>query len=283
VTVLRDGARVGTLTVADTTSEELVSLMVGRSLQEMYPRHRVEPGDVLLEVKDLWSDKGLKDISFTLRAGEILGVYGLLGSGRSLLAHVLFGAEAKLSGEIRVDGTAVRFRSPSTARSRGLGYVPMERHTEGLIGPMNVFKNITLAHLKQYGWSLFVDERAEKRRGQYWVDRIGIRTSTVDQNIQTLSGGNQQKVVLARWLETEAKILIMHEPTRGIDVGAKVEIYTLMDELCKQGVGILMFSSEMPELLSIADRILVMSAGRITGEFSHKEASQELLLEHAVL
>ncbi len=282
VTVLRDGLRVGTLKVAETTPEELVRMMVGRSLNEMYPRHRLEPGEPLLEVRGLSSEQGLSGITFTLHAGEILGVYGLLGSGRSLLAHVLFGAAPKSAGEIWIKGKMANVRSPSAARAHGLGYVPMERRTEGLIGPLSVCKNITLAHLKAYGWSLFADESAEKQRGQYWVDRIGIRTPSVDQNIQALSGGNQQKVILARWLETKANVLIMHEPTRGIDVGAKVEIYTLMDELCREGVGILMFSSEMPELLSIADRILVMSKGRVTGEFSYREATQELLLERAI-
>lgn len=283
VTVLRDGVRVGTLDVKDTTSEELVRMMVGRSLDEMYPRHRIEPGDELLEVRGLCAEKGLHDISFTLREGEILGVYGLLGSGRSLLAHVLFGDEPKSAGEVVIRGKMVdALRSPAKACALGMGYVPMERRTEGLIAALNVRKNVTLANLDAYRRGLFLDERDEKDHTRHWVERLGIRTTSIDQDIQSLSGGNQQKVVLARWLETEANILIMHEPTRGIDVGAKVEIYSLMDELCQQGVGILMFSSEMPELLAISDRILVMSGGRITAEFPHDGVTQELLMERAV-
>ncbi len=282
VTVLRDGVRVATVDVSGSTPEELVRMMVGRSLDEMYPRERIQPGEALLEVRDLSSEKGLHDVSFTLRAGEILGVYGLLGSGRSLLAHALFGDDPKSSGEVIIKGKVAKVHSPSQARGLGMGYVPMERKTEGLVEALTVRKNLTLANLKAYGRSLFLDERDEKDRARHWVDRMGIRTPSIDQSITSLSGGNQQKVIVSRWLETQANIMIMHEPTRGIDVGAKVEIYSIMDELCKQGVGILMFSSEMPELLAIADRILVMSEGRITGEFSHSEATQELLMERAV-
>jgi ABC-type sugar transport system ATPase subunit len=282
VTVLRDGMRVGTVPVKGTTSDELVRMMVGRSLDEMYPRHRVPPGETLLEVTDLSAEGGLHDINFTLRAGEVLGVYGLLGAGRSLLAHVLFGDRPKSSGEISLKGKVAAVRSPSAARTLGMGYVPMERRTEGLVGPLNVRSNITLANLSAFRRLIFYDDGSEQQRARHWIDRLGIRTPSAEQNIQALSGGNQQKVILARWLETKAEILIMHEPTRGIDVGAKVEIYRLMDELCKQGVGILMFSSEMPELLAIADRILVMSRGRITAEFTHSEATQELLMEHAI-
>jgi ABC-type sugar transport system ATPase subunit len=280
--VLRDGIRVGTLNVSDTQPEELVRMMVGRSLDEMYPRDRIQPGETLLEARNLNSEKGLNDVSLTLRAGEILGVYGLLGSGRSLLAHVLFGDEPKSSGEVFIKGEVVNIRAPSQARSLGMGYVPMERKTEGLVEALTVRKNLTLANLRAYGRSLFLNERDERDRARHWVDRMEIRTPSIDQSITSLSGGNQQKVVVSRWLETQANIMIMHEPTRGIDVGAKVEIYTVMDELCKQGVGILMFSSEMPQLLAIADRILVMSEGHITGEFSHAEATQELLMERAV-
>ncbi len=282
VTVLRDGVRVATVDVSGSTPEELVRMMVGRSLDEMYPRERIQPGEALLEVRDLSSEKGLHDVSFTLRAGEILGVYGLLGTGRSLLAHALFGDDPKSSGEVIIKGKVAKVHSPSQARGLGMGYVPMERKTEGLVEALTVRKNLTLANLKAYGRSLFLDEGDEKGRARHWVDRMGIRTPSIDQSITSLSGGNQQKVIVSRWLETQANIMIMHEPTRGIDVGAKVEIYSIMDELCKQGVGILMFSSEMPELLAIADRILVMSEGRITGEFSHSEATQELLMERAV-
>jgi ribose transport system ATP-binding protein len=282
VTVLRDGVLVGTQNVVDANPDQLVEMMVGRTLDEMYPRSWTEPGEVVLEAEKLCTSTGLDDISLQLRQGEILGVYGLLGSGRSRLAGALFGTESVTSGEIKVRGKPVELRSSYEARKLGLGYIPIDRKAEALIMPLSLRKNITIANLDSYSRGPFLDETKEKTNANKWSTLLQIRTPSIETNIASLSGGNQQKAVVGRWLDAAANILIMNEPTRGIDVGAKVEIYSLMNDLCQQGTGILMFSSEMPELLAISDRIMVMSAGRITGEFTHEEASQEKLVKCAV-
>jgi ABC-type sugar transport system ATPase subunit len=281
VTVLRDGVKVGTLEVNSATEPHLVQMMVGRSLDEMYPRSRGEFGDVVLKVQNLRTKSGLDDISLELHRGEILGIYGLMGSGRSRLAMALFGAEQLVSGMMWLQGKEEILRSPSQARKLGLGYLPVERKTEALIMPLSLRKNLTIASLDRYARGPFLSEKREKASADEWKNKLGIRAPSIDTNIGNLSGGNQQKTVVGRWLDAQAAILIMNEPTRGIDVGSKVEIYSLMDDLCHQGVGIVMFSSEMPELLGIADRILVMSSGRITAEFARGHASQEDLMRAA--
>jgi ABC-type sugar transport system ATPase subunit len=282
VTVLRDGVKVATVPVREATQDQLVHLMVGRSLEEMYPRVRSEPGAVVLEARGLATAQGLAGINLQVRRGEILGVYGLMGSGRARLAAALFGDVPLTQGAILVRGREVTLRSPSEARRLGIGYVPVDRKSEGLILPLSLRKNITLASLDKYARGPFLDENRERTGAGHWSQLLNIRAPSLEANIGSLSGGNQQKAIVGRWLDAEAAILIVNEPTRGIDVGAKVEIYSLLDELCHQGVGILMFSSEMPELLSIADRLLVMSQGRITGEFAHAEATQEDLMRCAV-
>lgn len=282
VTVLRDGILVGTQRVTDANPDQLVEMMVGRPLEEMYPRSWTEPGEVVLQADKISTSTGLDNISFQLRQGEILGVYGLLGSGRSRLAGALFGAESLSSGELRIRGDLVELRSSYEARKLGLGYIPVDRKAEALIMPLSLRKNITIANLDTYSRGPFLNETQERANADHWRSLLQIRTPSIETNIASLSGGNQQKTVVGRWLDAKANILIMNEPTRGIDVGAKVEIYSLMNDLCHQGTGILMFSSEMPELLAISDRILVMSAGRITGEFTHEEASQENLMKYAV-
>ncbi len=282
VTVLRDGVRVGTMNVAEATTDQLVQMMVGRSLDEMYPRKWGKPGGVVLQTKNLSTRDGLNDISLSLRKGEILGIYGLMGSGRTKLANVLFGASPLTSGSIYVRDKKVVLHSPHEARRLGLGLLPVDRKAEGIITMLPVRINITLASVDKYLRGPFIDEEKEKTSAEHWSHLLNIRTPSTEALIGSLSGGNQQKVVVGRWLDADASILIMNEPTRGIDVGAKVEIYSLMDELCNQGVGILMFSSEMPELLAIADRVMVMSKGRMTGEFSHGEGTQEKLMERAV-
>ena len=283
VTVLRDGNWIGTIDVKQTTRDELVQMMVGRSLTEMYPRQRVEPGDLVLEAKNISIVGKLKNISFELHRGEVVGVYGLLGSGRSLLAKTLFGVIPPTSGQILVNGEPVEIKSPHQAKMAGIGYVPSERKTESLIGMLSMRKNVTIASLGNYVRQIvFLDESAEEQSVLKWIDRLNIRTPSSETLISSLSGGNQQKVVLSRWLDSNVKILILNEPTRGVDVGAKVEIYRLIDQLCKEGHAILMFSSEMPELLAISDRLLVMSAGEITGKFTYDEVTQEQLVACAI-
>ncbi len=282
VTVLRDGKKVNTVNVADTVPAELVQMMVGRTLDEMYPRNRIEAGEVLLETRNL-TGNGLKNINLKLRAGEVLGIYGLLGSGRTRLANALFGAFPVSSGEIFVHGEKVKITSPHLAKKFGLGYVPSERKAEALIMPLSLRKNLTIGSLSKYTRNLFfIDETSEKASCAGWIKTLEIRSPSQEVNIGSLSGGNQQKVIFSRWLDTQAKIMVLNKPTRGVDVGAKIEIYKLIDDLCQKGHAILMFSSEMPELLAISDRIMVMSAGRITGEFSFTEAKQEKLMECAL-
>lgn len=282
VTVLRDGKKVSTVAVSETEPAKLIQMMVGRSLTEMYQRTHTSSGQVVFETRSLYSH-GLTDINLRIAAGEVVGIYGVLGSGRTRLANTLFGITPLTAGEIYIDGNKVSINSPFQAKRLGIGYVPAERKTEALIMPLSLRKNLTISSLSKYMRNfLLVDEPAEKESCQSWIKALEIRSPNPDVNVGSLSGGNQQKVVFSRWLDTHAKILILNEPTRGVDVGAKTEIYRLIDTLCKDGHAILMFSSEMPELIGVADRIMVMSAGRITGEFMHWEATQEKLMECAL-
>ncbi len=282
VTVLRDGKKVGSLNTKETDENKLVEMMVGRDIKDMYPKRTVEMGDVSMEVKDLTAD-GFNNISFKVKKGEILGIFGLLGSGRSSLVKALFGANKIKSGEIRVNGKKLNIKSPRIARDEKIGLVPLDRKTEGLALMMGVKENITLANIQDLGKSFLISREYERRKAERWVKEIGIRTPSVDQEVNSLSGGNQQKVVLAKWLESGSRIIILNEPTRGIDVGAKIEIYKLMQDLCESGSSIIMISSELPEIMSIADRIIVMSKGRFTEEYLRKEASEEKLLHAACI
>lgn len=282
VTVLRDGKKVGTLLTRDSDSNRLVEMMVGRDIKDMYPKRDVPIEGVVMEVKNLTAD-GFEDISFSLRKGEILGVFGLLGSGRTSLVKSLFGANKIKSGEIIVNGKRLNIKNPKIARDEKVGLVPLDRKTEGLALMMGIKENITLANISELGRSFLISRTQERKKAEKWVDEIGIRTPTVDQEVNSLSGGNQQKVVLAKWLESGSQIIILNEPTRGIDVGAKIEIYKLMQDLCERGSSIIMISSELPEIMSIADRILVMSKGRLTSEYLRKEASEEKLLQSACI
>ena len=282
VTVLRDGKKVGTQKTEETDSSKLVALMVGRDIKDMYPKKKVEIGGIVMNVKNL-SAKGIDNISFELKKGEILGIFGLLGSGRTSLVKALFGANKIKSGQIFINGKRVSIKDPSAARDKRVGLVPLDRKAEGLALIMGVKENITLANIKDLGKSFLINRKKEKQRAEKWVDEVGIRTPSVDQEVNSLSGGNQQKTVLAKWLESGSQIIILNEPTRGIDVGAKVEIYRLIEDLCKKGSSIIMISSELPEILSIADRIITMNKGRFTGQYLRKEASEEKLLQKACL
>lgn len=280
VTVLRDGKVVGTRAVAETSRDELVRMMVGRQLADMYPKQGVAIGDVLLEVRGLLPPGSTEPVSFTLRHGEILGIFGLLGSGRTRLVNALFGVIPS-EGEIILRGRSLRIRSPRDARTAGIGLLPLERKSEGLVLPMNVANNIMLANMLAYAGLGFMRDRPMTRSVDGWIADLRIACTGRNQVVRTLSGGNQQKVVLARWLEAQSQVLILNSPTRGIDVGAKVEIYNLMERLCAEGKGIIFVSSELPELLGIADRILVMCDGRFTGSFAREEACQDNLMRAA--
>jgi len=275
VTVLRDGAHVATRPVADTDAAGLVQLMVGRRIDSLFPKVTVPIGEPVLEVKGLERRPLTRSVSLTVRAGEIVGLAGLVGSGRSELAQTIFGVTPADSGEIRIGGRQADIRSPAQARSLGVAYVPEDRGTQGLVRPMTVRENFSLAALGKVAFGGFIDRGAERKLADDGVKRFAVKTSSLEQVAGKLSGGNQQKIVLGKWLANGPKLLILDEPTRGIDVGAKAEIHRLMGELAAQGLAILMISSELPEVLGMSDRVLVMREGRIVAEFSREEASQE--------
>lgn len=280
VTVLRDGQFVDRVP-ASTDRSEFVRLMVGRNIEDQFPRRKPETGEVLMEVKNLSREGVLEDISFELRAGEVVGVAGIVGAGRTELAEAIFGAEPADSGEIVVGGEVLRPGDPREAKRQGIGFITEDRQGEGIVAPLSVAENLGLAALRTNTRAGIVNRRKQRRQAEEMIGDLNIRTPGAGQEIRYLSGGNQQKVVIGKWLLADSKILIMDEPTRGIDVGAKVEIYELMNELTANGSGILMISSELPEVLGMSDRVLVMAGGRITGELSAREATQENVMELA--
>ena len=282
VTVLRDGALVGTRRVAETSSAELVQMMVGRQIDSLFPKVAAHVGAPVLEVRDLVRRPMTRRISLTVRAGEILGIAGLVGSGRSELAQTIFGTTPAESGQILVAGKPAQIRSPAQARALGIAYVPEDRATQGLVRPMSVRENFSLASLGKVARFGFIDSAAETRLAANGVTRFRVRASSLEQVVGRLSGGNQQKIVLGKWLANRPKLLILDEPTRGIDVGAKAEIHRLMGDLTRQGLAIIMISSELPEVLGMSDRIAVMRGGTIVGEFSRADATQENVLHLAL-
>jgi len=280
VTVLRDGRSIGTLPVEEARRESLISMMVGRKLTEQYPKKRVVLGEVGLQVDSLSIDGKLESISLELREGEILGIFGLMGAGQAILARAIFGLEPLSDGRIYLRGQEIALKSPSDAIHHGLGFLTRDRRSS-LVPMLPIPPNITLATLSQYSLRRILKLKTEKRTASTYVRDLRIQPSALDRAVVYLSGGNQQKVVLARWLFSEARFIIFDEPTRGIDVGGKAEVFSLMEDLTKKGVGIIMISSEMPEILAMADRILVMRAGCIAAEYRAGEATQEMLLQSA--
>jgi ribose transport system ATP-binding protein len=281
VTVLRDGQYIGTYAIAGLTMDELIRLMVGRQLTEKFPKEPVAAGPVVLEVRGLTVRSQFADVSFTLRRGEILGVAGLIGSGKTAVARALFGALPLEGGEILLEGRPVAIHRPADAIALGIGLVTEDRKRLGLVLGMSVGANITLPILPDLETGGFIQQRKERRLIREAIRELRMAVASPEQPARNLSGGTQQKVVVAKWLQTRAKVLLLAEPTRGIDVGAKVEMYRLMVDLAKGGVGIVMISSELPEILGMSDRVLVMHEGRITGEFQAAEATQEGILASA--
>ncbi|NPV53930.1 MAG: sugar ABC transporter ATP-binding protein [Firmicutes bacterium] len=282
-TVFRDGEYVATVDLkgADIDIDYLIQLMVGRRLDEKFPKARVEPGCEVLRVTNLSRKGVLHDISFSLRSGEILGLAGLVGAGRTELARAIFGADPIDGGEIYVEGRLVRIRSPRDAIALQIGLAPEDRKTEGLVQLLPVDRNIILASAGRVSHRGILNLRRQSEVSWDLVRSLRIVTPNLKQKVMYLSGGNQQKVVLAKWLASQSRIIIFDEPTRGIDVGAKVEVYQLMNELVRRGVGIIMISSELPEILAMSDRILVLHEGRITAELTREEATQEKILRYA--
>ena len=282
VTVFRDGHYIGTNNISTVTVDDLIKMMIGRTLSELFPKKFAERGEPILKVEAFSKEKQFHDITFKLHKGEILGFYGLVGAGRSELARALFGLESPDSGKIFVNGEQVHVYNPRMTMKHGVAYLPEDRQHQGLVLQMNITNNITLPILDQFIKMGLVDTGKEIRVAKKYADMLDVRASGLWKKVMQLSGGNQQKVVLAKWLATNPQILILDEPTRGIDVGAKSSVHKFMSELASQGIGIMMISSELPEILGMSDRIIVMCEGRITGEFTREEASQEKLLSAAV-
>jgi ribose transport system ATP-binding protein len=281
-TVLRDGTVVGTVPVATTPIDELIRMMVGRDLKDKFPKTKVEPGEEVLRVENLRREGVLHDVSFHLHRGEILGVSGLVGSKRTEMARAIFGADKIDSGEITVRGKRLEIKSPAQAIDARLALVPEDRKRHGILPNMSVKHNVTLSMLKRLARIGVLNLGKEKESAQGYANSLRIATPNLERWVMYLSGGNQQKAVIAKWLGVDADIFIFDEPTRGIDVGAKVEVYQLMGELVKRGAAILMISSELPEILGMSDRIIVMHEGHIAGEFTREEATQEKILSCAL-
>lgn len=283
VTVLCDGRNVDTRRMDELDERELIRLMVGRELSAVFPKREVPIGETVLEVRNLTSSTaGIRNISFTVRAGEIVGFSGLVGSGRTDVATTLFGLTPADEGEIAVRGTRVTIDSPQEAIDHGIAYVPEDRRRHGVILEMPIASNTTLACLESVARNGFIDLTEECELSAQFAKRLGVKTDSIYSAAGNLSGGNQQKVALGRWLATKPSILILDEPTQGIDVGAKAEIHSLMCELAEGGMGIIMISSELPEILGMSDRIIVMKSGTIAGEVERRAASQHELLSLAL-
>lgn len=275
VTVMRDGQTVGTRVVQETTTDDLIALMVGRELTNYYTRDYLEPGEVILKCEHISDGKMAKDASFELHKGEIIGFAGLVGAGRSETMKAIFGLAPQMTGDVYVKGKKVQIQSPIDAMKYGIALVPENRKEEGLYLVQSVRFNSTIEVLQSFIKNLRVDLDKEEALTQKYIDLMATKTPSQEQIIRNLSGGNQQKVMIARWLATNPEILILDEPTRGVDVGAKAEIYAIMNELVKQGMSIIMISSELPEIINMSDRIYVMNDGRITGCLEHEAVTQE--------
>ncbi len=281
ITVMRDGAYISTDPTADTDVAATVRRMVGRDVHDLFPKTEAEIGEPLLEVSGLTMPGMFSDISFTVRAGEIVGLAGLVGAGRSEVARAVFGVDPYASGSVTLAGRPVPPRDPSAAMSRGLALVPEDRRRQGLVIDSTVGQNITAAIRRPLAKLGLITTAVENASARVWASRLEVKTRALDAVAGTLSGGNQQKVVLGKWLATNPKVLIIDEPTRGIDVGTKAEVHRMMSELAGQGLGILMISSELPEVLGMADRVLVMREGRITAEIARRDATSESVMHAA--
>jgi rhamnose transport system ATP-binding protein len=276
-TVLRDGRHVISAPTKDLTTADLIRNMVGRAVM-LFPRVQSRVGEVLLEVKGLTRGDAFQDVSFDVREGEVVGFAGLVGAGRTEIARVIFGIDQRDSGTVRIGGKEVAFRSPSEAMAAGVAYLPEDRHQQGLVLDFSIAENVTLPILPRLFSRLFVNAATERTVGDDYAKRLDVRMTGVGQSASALSGGNQQKVVLAKWLATEPRVLILDEPTRGIDIGAKVEVHRIITELAASGLAILLISSDLPEVLAMSDRIIVLHEGRITAEIDREDASEESVM-----
>jgi rhamnose transport system ATP-binding protein len=278
---MRDGAVVHAATTAQMTPDEVVRRMVGRELGALFPKEPATIGAAMLSVRRLTREGVFTDVSFEVRTGEIVALAGLVGAGRSEVARAIFGIDRTDGGEVEVDGVGVPRGKPTAAMRAGIAFVPEDRRQQGLVMDLSIARNATITRLRALSRAGLIRGGAEKRLAQEWATRLQLKFHDIDDPVAFLSGGNQQKVVLAKWLATEPKVLIVDEPTRGIDVGTKAEVHRLLSELAGRGVAVLMISSELPEVLGMADRVLVMHEGRLTGELSRAEADEERVMRAA--
>ncbi len=281
VSVLRDGRFVGERAIGETSFDEIVKLMVGREIQERFPRREVTPGPVRLRVEGLADQGHIRDISFELRAGEVLGIAGLVGAGRTRVLTTLFGMTRRTAGQVMLDGAPISVKRPRDAIAAGIGFVTEDRKRQGLVQILSVRQNASLVHLEQYSRFGIIRSRCERAAVRALIDELHIRTRDSELAVRALSGGNQQKVVFAKWLAKPPRVLLLDEPTRGVDVGGKAEIYHIINRLAAAGTAILMVSSELPEVLAMSDRILVMREGRQSGIFDAHGTSQEQIMSAA--
>jgi ABC-type sugar transport system ATPase subunit len=278
IIVMRDGQRVGTMLRAEATETNIIRMMVGRAVG-LFPKEEAQVGETVVEVRNLSGANGVRDVSFNIRQGEIVGLAGLVGAGRTEVARLITGADRLSAGEILIEGKPVKIKDTADAVRAGIGWVPEDRKQHGLVLMMDVKSNISLAILKRISGTLGrINAKSEREIAEEYVTALSIATPGISQTVSNLSGGNQQKVVVAKWLSAKPKLLIMDEPTRGIDVGAKAEVHALMSRLAKEGMAILMISSEMPEIIGMSDRVIVMCQGRVTGEFARPNLSQEEIM-----
>ncbi|MEY8690186.1 MAG: sugar ABC transporter ATP-binding protein [Leptothrix sp. (in: b-proteobacteria)] len=281
ITIIRDGQYIDSNIASAYDESTLIALMVGRTISSIFPKEEVPIGDVALDVRGLTRHGVFSDISFTVRRGEIVGLSGLVGAGRTEVARAIFGLDALDAGQVRLDGALLTLCNPSDAISHGIAMVSEDRKAEGLVLCRSVQENISLANLDKFVPGLFLDQHAETAEGERMRNLLQIKTASLDTGVGTLSGGNQQKIVIAKWLLGDLRVLILDEPTRGIDVGSKSEIHKLMTQFTKQGLAIIMISSELPEILGMSDRIIVMQEGRMKGELLRKDATQESIMKLA--
>jgi rhamnose transport system ATP-binding protein len=281
VTVMRDGRHVWTAMTAETTSQQLIHAMVGRDMDALFPKQVAPVGEAVLKIDRLTREGVFTDVSFEVRAGEIVALAGLVGAGRSEVARAVFGIDRPDAGRVEVHGRTLPPASPNAAMAAGIGFVPEDRRQQGLVMPLSIERNMALASLQRLSRFLLIPRLAERRFASEWATRLQLRYGRLSDPAWTLSGGNQQKIVLAKWLAREPSLLIVDEPTRGIDVGTKAEVHRLLSDLANQGVAILMISSELPEVLGMADRVIVLFEGRISGEFSRSEADEVSIMRAA--
>ncbi|MHC4624963.1 MAG: sugar ABC transporter ATP-binding protein [Planctomycetota bacterium] len=284
VTVIKDGAVTGTVNPVDVSTDDVISMMIGRKLTAMFPKRDCKIGEEIFRVENINRGTEVTDVSFSVGAGQVLGIAGLVGAGRTETMRAIFGADPKDTGTITLDGRPLRINSPTDAVRAGIGFLPEDRKEQGTILSMSIRKNVTMPSL----WSKFerlgfIKQTAEKKTTQELIEKLAIKTNSTETDVTDLSGGNQQKVVLAKWLGTDCRVIILDEPTRGVDVGAKVEIYNLINELAAAGLGLIVISSEMMEVIGICDRVLVMRQGRIQGVLEKDQLTEENIMTLAIV